>query len=526
MQGRKILRRAARCAFAALWLLAVVDGGAAQNTSYTNPVLAGDYPDPSIIRVGQDYWATATTSQWGPVFPILHSRDLVNWRIVGAAMMKRPAWSDGSYWAPEIFADRGRYFIYYTARKRGGPLCVAVATANRPDGPYTDRGPLVCQDDGSIDAKPVRDENGKLYLVWKEDGNSRRRPTPIWAQPLSADGTKLIGEKKELIRNDAVWEGNLVEGPFVMQRGDYFYLFYSGNACCGRQCNYAMGVARSRTLLGPWEKNPANPILKGNDEWKCPGHGSIVSDERGRDFLLYHAYDPKDFVYVGRQALLDEVKWSADGWPVINDGKGPSKQAVSPFGAAETNAEYSFTDEFGGVRLQPGWEWPQANEPAAHLRSGWLYLSPTAEHANDIAGAVLARTTTRGDYTATTLVDVSGLKPGAYAGLSAYGNPENALGLAVGGGKAILWRREKNQQQNVVAIDAPKSPMVYLRLSADNGSHFRFAVSGNGKDWQTVGETEGAYLPPWDLAVRVALTAGGVPGAVGRFDWLRITPVP
>lgn len=493
----------------------------AQSASYTNPVLAGDYPDPSVIRVGRDYWATATTSQWGPVFPILHSRDLVNWKTVGAAMMKRPAWSNGSYWAPEIWQDRGRYLIYYTARKQNGPLCVAVATARRPTGPYTDRGPLVCQEVGSIDAMPIRDERGQLYLVWKEDGNSVRKPTPLWAQPLSEDGTKLIGEKQEILRNDVAWEDNLVEGPFILRRGEWFYMFYSGNACCGRRCNYALGVARARKLLGPWEKNPANPILKGNDDWKCPGHGSIVTDRRGRDFLLYHAYHPKDFVYAGRQMLLDEVKWGADGWPTINEGRGPSRQAAAPFGVGERNAEYSFADEFGGARLQPGWQWPQASEPRMLIARGRLTLAPADTPANDPLGAVLARTTTLGDYTATALVDTRGMQPGARAGLSAFGNSENALGIAVGDGKVVLWQREQNQHKIITTIDAPSAPLVYLRLTASEGARFRFAVSGDGRAWKEVGDAEGGYLPPWDLAVRVALTASG---AGAKFDWLRITP--
>src|SRR3954447_11088579 len=90
----------------------------ARAASYSNPVLAGDYPDPSIIRVGDDYWATATSSEWAPHFPLLHSRDLVNWEVVGAVFRKRPAWSMGNFWAPEISHDRGRYFVYYTARKK------------------------------------------------------------------------------------------------------------------------------------------------------------------------------------------------------------------------------------------------------------------------------------------------------------------------------------------------------------------------------------------------------------------------
>jgi xylan 1,4-beta-xylosidase len=497
---------------------------AQQRATYTNPVMAGDYPDPSIIRVGNEYWATATTSQWAPLFPILHSRDLVNWQVIGAAMSKRPAWSDGNYWAPEISVYRGRYYIYYVGHKRGGSLCVAVMIAANPAGPYTDHGPLVCQDAGSIDAMAITDERGERYLVWKEDGNSRNEPTPIWAQRLSGDGTRLVGERRELIRNTAAWESNLVEGPFILRRGGYFYMFYSGNACCGRDCHYAMGVARSRTLLGPWEKNPANPILKGNDDWKCPGHGSIVSDARGRDFLLYHAYHPKDSVYAGRQALLDEVKW-AGGWPVINNGKGPSAHAASPFGALERNAEYAVFDDFISPRLTDGWQWPQANEPLKRITGGRLVLAPTAAHAQDVLGAVVARTTTTGGYVAATTIDVNGLKPGVRAGLAAYGDEENALGIAVGDGKVTLWRREKGKQEMLATKDAPRAPLVYLKMTATGGDRFRFAVSGDGRSWTEVGEPlKGEYLPPWDRAVRVALTAGGARGAAATFESFRIAP--
>ncbi|HYP26257.1 MAG TPA: family 43 glycosylhydrolase [Blastocatellia bacterium] len=520
-------------ALVALMLAACLFGAAearAQSAEYTNPALAGDYPDPSVIRVGRDYWATATSSEWAPQFPIMHSRDLVNWRLAGTVFKDRPAWAVGNFWAPEIYADRGRYFVFYTARRKDGPLCVAVATASNPAGPYTDRGPLICQDAGSIDAFPVRDERGRLYMLWKEDGNSRNEPTPIWAQPLSTDGTKLTGEKKELIRNDAPWEAQLVEGPFVLRRNGWFYMFYSGNACCGRECNYASGVARSRSLLGPWEKNPANPILRGNEVWKCPGHGSIVTDPRGRDFYLYHAYHPKDFVYVGRQALLDEVKWDANGWPSINGGRGPSASAASPLGAPERNTEYEFFDDFKSPALAAGWQWPQANKPVVRVTAGGgghLLLRPASGHADDPIGAVLARSTTTGDYTATAVIDLRALRPGqGVAGIAAYGDGENALGLSLGVGSAVLWRREKNEHKNISTMtDVMGGPVFHLRMTAAGGNKFRFALSPDGRNWTDVGdELDGSFLPPWDRGVRVALTAGGSAQASGKFDLLRITP--
>ncbi|MFY0579132.1 family 43 glycosylhydrolase [Cystobacter fuscus] len=144
----------------------------------TNPVLSGDFADPSVIKVGEEYWASATSSEWAPQFPLLHSKDLLHWEQVGAVFTQQPSWSEGNYWAPELAVDRGRYYVFYTAKKKGGPLCVAVATASQPQGPYTDHGPLVCEELGSIDGAIIRDENDELFLVWKLDGNSRGLPTP------------------------------------------------------------------------------------------------------------------------------------------------------------------------------------------------------------------------------------------------------------------------------------------------------------------------------------------------------------
>ena len=159
---------------------------AAQQTArYENPTIAGDHPDPSVIRVGSEYWATTTSGTWEPEFPLFRSSNLLNWKVSSAVFQKRPDWAESDFWAPEISEDHDRFFVYYTARKKNGPLCVAVATASSPAGDYTDHGPLVCQEDGSIDPMVVTDETGGRYLVWKEDGNSRNQPTPIWAQRLS-----------------------------------------------------------------------------------------------------------------------------------------------------------------------------------------------------------------------------------------------------------------------------------------------------------------------------------------------------
>jgi beta-xylosidase len=496
-----------------------------QRAAFHNPVIAGDYPDPSVIRVGQDYWATTTSGTWEPEFPILHSRDLVKWEIAGAVFRHRPEWAARDFWAPEISEDHGRFFVYYTARKKSGTLCVGVATSTNVVGPYMDHGPLVCQEDGSIDPAPVTDEHGERYLVWKEDGNSRNQPTPIWAQKLSGDGTRLVGSKKELIRNDPKsWEGGVVEGAFILRHGDWLYLFYSGNACCGRRCNYALGVARSRRLLGTWEKNPANPIMAENQIWQCPGHGSIVADEQGRDFLLYHAYKKsEEAFYIGREALLDEIMWDANSsWPTINNGQGPSGKAPSPEGIAELPSDNSFFDDFDSPTLKPSWQWPQENEPSIRIETangGRLVLTSAGDHADDSISAVLSQPTKSADYVATVSIDLSEMKPGTLAGLSAYNGREDALGIMAGNGQILIYTRESKKHQVIKTVSVPHASLLYLRMAVTDGSHYHFAFSGDGRNWKELGdEVNGGFLE----AVRLSLTVGGSPGATAKFEWLRV----
>ena len=497
--------------------------------TYSNPVLGGDFPDPSVIRVGADYWATTTSSEWAPVFPLLRSRDLVNWKMEGTVFPKRPEWSVGNYSAPRISEFHGRYLVYYAARKKDGPLAIAVASASRPGGPYTDHGPMISQEMGSSDPFMTVDEQGDAYLIWKEDGSSHKKPAIIWAQKLSNDGTRITGEAKELMRNDAPWEGSVVDGPFVLRHREWFFMFFSGNGCCGASCNCALGVARAKNLLGPWEKNPGNPILAGNDNWKCPGHGSVVVDAEGHEYLLYHGYQAADSIYVGRQALLDALAWPGD-WPAINGGKGPSKRAPAPLGVSSQHWETTFFDDFTLTQLRPEWQWPQASEPVFQVissGSGRIVLSPTPDHAADPIGAVMGIKTTSGDYIASTEIETRGSKAGTLAGLAAFGDRENALGVAAGGARLVLWRRQKGKHEILSTKDFPNLPEVFLRMTVTGGRRYLFEVSSNAREWNSVGTdgiVEGDFLPPLDRGVHVALTAGGTEDALGKFAWLRIVP--
>jgi xylan 1,4-beta-xylosidase len=528
---RDFRRRTCACFLLCLSLWA---GASGQSGTYTNPVMAGDYPDPSVIRAGDDYWAMATTGGWAPHFSIMHSSDLVNWRVVGSVFQKKPAWAKGDFWAPEIIEDGGRYFVFYTARRDDGPrkrgtLCVAVAKATAPVGPYTDYGPLVCQisergNVGSIDAFFVRDESNDPYLIWKADGNDAEpdQPTSIFAQRLSEDFRKLTGKRKEILRNTAAWEKHVTEGSYIIRRDGWFYHFYSGNACCGRGCNYALGVARARKLLGPWEKNPANPILAANDAWQCPGHGDLVKTPDGRDFLLYHAYNRRPEAFsIGREALLDEVKWNENGWPTINEGRGPGGQGTAPLNASTASAQTEFFDGFTSSQLNASWQWPMTGEQEARVETaagGFLVLTPgAAQSADKLTGAVLAQRTRSGDYVATALVDTRSLAVGASAGLAAYSWREEAVGVSIGGGRIFVWRREGKEQRTVADSLAPNASAIYLRMIATGGEQFRFAFSTNGREWKELGgSVQGSHIE----GAHIALTAGG---ASARFDWVKIS---
>ena len=510
------------CLVAAILLSA----GVVRSQSYHNPVVPGDFPDPSVIRVGADFYATATTGNWAPHFQLLHSRDLVNWEAVGSVLTTTPTWAKGDFWAPEIIADKGRYFVYYTARRddgkgKKGTLCVAVATAARPDGPYTDKGPIVCQEMGSLDPFFMRDEGGKPFLIWKEDGNDRGRPTWLYAQQLDESGTKLLGSPKKLFRNTAAWENHVVEGAYVLRRDGWFYLFYSGNACCGRSCKYALGVARSRTLLGEWEKNPANPILAANSSWQCPGHGSIVGADDGREFLLYHAYrNAAEAFNIGREALLDEVKFR-DGWPAINGGRGPSENESTPFRNGIQHRSPNLVDEFSEAAVSPIWSYPIHTDEKIVLGGGFLNLAPNPAAAGE---AVVGQRTVSGDYTASVRVVLANASTPEKAGLSVYSWRGAAVGVSIGGGRVFSWRRDDGRQQELASIDLAQKPeSVVLRVKVADGETFRFAFSTDGGgSWRDVGEK----ISKSDIeGARLALIYDGAAGPyAAKFDWLRVTP--
>ncbi|CAA9510214.1 MAG: GH43_3 / GH43 / GH43_30 / GH43_8 / GH43 _5 / GH43_31 / GH43_33 / GH43_6 / GH43_4 / GH43_9 / G H43_34 / GH43_32 / GH43_29 / GH43_10 / GH43_ 11 / GH43_13 [uncultured Sphingomonas sp.] len=316
--------------------------------TYSNPVLDADFPDPAIMLAPDGYhYAYATqTDRAGTMvnIQVARSRDLMKWQYLGDALPAKPTWASKTqdFWAPHVHRDRNRYLMYYSAKpdaaltdeKKG--LCLAVATGTSPAGPFTDIGqPLKCGDSFvEIDPFAYDDpDTGKRLLYW---GSGFR---PIKVQELAPDRTAFApgSAPVDLVSPNPTKDAFpvLIEGAWVLRRGGYYYLFYSGDNCCGAKANYAVMVARSRSATGPFETleqatgAPHSIILARSGYWVAPGHNSIVTDARGGDWIVYHAVDarnprgkPKDDINTRRIMLVDRIVWR-DGWPTVD---GPSAE--------------------------------------------------------------------------------------------------------------------------------------------------------------------------------------------------------
>lgn len=267
--------------------------------TFTNPVLRADFADPFVLKEGDTYYAYATNAS-GRNVQVATSPDMVKWTLLSDAMPSLASWAKpgGSLvWAPEVMRIGEKFVLYYTARdKASNKQCVGAATSDKPEGKYRDSNtaPLVCQaqEGGTIDAHPYQDGD-KLYLYYKNDGNCCGIATYLYAQEMAPDGLSLVGEPVRLVRNDRAWEGRVVEAPTMWKNEDKYYLFFSANNYAGFE--YSVGYANCETPLGPCEDAPENPILASRMKEKPlvigPGHQTVIEDDDGETWLVYHVWD-------------------------------------------------------------------------------------------------------------------------------------------------------------------------------------------------------------------------------------------
>ena len=270
----------------------------------------------------------------------MRSRDLVHWENIGTWFGGRyPAWVDWNarhLWAPDLDYVDGRYLLYFSANSSAQPkldglhMGIGVAWSDRPEGPYTGADEPIAASPGFRDIDPFlfRDDDGTLYLYW---GSASQ---PILAWQLTPDGLGTVGEPVPVL-HPVPWlrYSRLLEGPWVIKRGDYYYLFWSGDGYHPGQ--YAVSVARSLSPLGPFERYSGNPILVEDAIWTSLGHNAIIQDDAGQDWIVYHAYEWSD-TSIGRMLLIDPLIWK-DGWPHVAGGH-PSSGPVAAGPIWETSA--------------------------------------------------------------------------------------------------------------------------------------------------------------------------------------------
>jgi beta-xylosidase len=334
--------------------------------TYLNPVMAGDHPDPTVLRDGDDYYLTFSSFDSYPGIVIWHSRDLVNWTPLTAAL-RTPI---GSVWAPELVKHGGRYFCYIPARF-ADYRSIYVIHADRIAGPWSE--PVDLKLHRHIDPGHAVDQKGRRWLFLS--GGDR--------VALTADGLALRGEVEHVYDpwrypEDWVVETFAPEGPKIVRRGEYFYMVTAVGGTAGPPTGHMVIMARSRTIDGPWENDPNNPVIRTGSEqekWWSRGHATLFEGPGGKWWMFYHGYE-NGYWTLGRQALLEPVDWSDDGWikPLGGDLSSPLQKPLDigpqPHGQA-------LSDDFSTNRLGVQWAFyaPDPDE-AARLRfeGGHLHM--------------------------------------------------------------------------------------------------------------------------------------------------------
>ncbi|MDD3036605.1 family 43 glycosylhydrolase [Bacteroides sp.] len=487
-----------------------------QENYFHNPVIRGDMPDPSIIRIKDTYYATGTSSEWAPFYPMFTSKDLINWKQVGHVFKKQPDWTVNSFWAPELFYHNNKVYCYYTARQKStGISYIGVATSDSPLHEFTDHGPIIEYGTESIDAF-IYDDNGQLYISWKAYGLDKR-PIEIVGSKLSADGLKLEGEPFTLLVDD---EYIGMEGQYHFKQGEYYYIVYAAHGCCGPSSDYDVYVARSKNYKGPYEKYEGNPILHGgNGHYKSCGHGTAVTTPDGRMFYLCHAYQAGEGFYAGRQPILQEMFVGDDQWVHFKTGNVALAKQPVPFPGTVQHELDGFEDTFKGKSLKPEWNWNYPySDAVVTLKNGKLLLSGHPKEGN-LHGTVLCLRAETPDYSFETKL---GNTNKSVKGLTMYGDDKNLVIWGVSGNKLFL-KRIKDNVESTLYESVCNDQDVYLKVTVEKGCLINFYQSKNGKEWNPVQDThfQGQDLVRWDRVSRPGLIHIGNANEPAEYEYFK-----
>jgi xylan 1,4-beta-xylosidase len=472
---------------------------------YLNPILAGDFADPTILRDGDTYYMTHSSFDASPGLLIWQSQDLVNWRPVGPALSE-PL---GTVFAIDLVKHDGRYYIYIPFMRAAwsGDLAsfanIYVIHADDIRGPWSD--PIDLGIHGLIDPGHMLGEDGRRYLFLS--GVSRVR--------LTDDGLATDGPVEKVYAgwrypDDWITEAYALEGPKLFRRGDWFYMVSAVGGTAGPPTGHMVIVARSSAIDGPWENCPDNPIVRtvnADEYWWSRGHATMIDTPAGDWYMVYHGYE-NGYRTLGRQTLLEPLTWTDEGWPEARGGdlSAPLKKPAGTGTALQHGIRHS--DDFSVLSIGTRWTFFGA-EPCeisrAQIEDGTLILDGKGTGPGDSPPLIQ----TIGDlaYEASVRMDLDGDCEG---GLLLFYNDRLFLGMGYDGERMNTYRGGKSSYWRE---PAPESRKLHLKIR--NEHHIvSFFYSLDGETWTRHGvrsETSGYNANTIDdlQSLKPALFAAG-----------------
>ena len=429
------------------------------NKYYQNPIFGGDYPDPSIVRVGSDFYVTHSSFEYYPGLLVWHSADLIHWTPIGHALTKYV----GSVWAPDLIKHGDTWYIYFPANGKNW-----VVTAPSPEGPWSE--PVDLQIPGFIDPGHVTDADGKrnLYL----SGGC--------IVPLSDDGMSVAGEIEPNYKGwqypkDWIVECYCLESPKSTIRNGYFYNTVAQGGTAGPATSHMVVSGRATSPYGPFENSPYNPIVhteNSDEKWWSQGHGTLVDDVNGQWWLIYHGYE-KGFHTLGRQTLLLPLEWTDDNWFRVPEGVNSADRLPTPAGQP-FSGNRQLSDNFSGDKLGLQWQFFKHYEPErVSVGNGKLTFRAKASSFDKSAPLLV----NAGDKRYKMEVEYW-LDEGVTAGLVLFYNERVNARIAVNKEQFIVFNKENATGHTPNKI----GNHGFLRILNDNNK-VSFYYSANGKEW-------------------------------------------
>lgn len=499
---------------------------------YRNPVLHADYSDPDAVRVGDDYWLTASSFSCAPGLPVLHSRDLVNWALVNYALPRLVPEAHFSVprhgcgvWAPALRYHDGRFWIFYPDPDFG----LYVITAQDPAGAWS-APVLVRAGKGLIDPCPLWDDDGRLYLIHGWAKSRADINNILTLLRLSPDGLRVEEDLGVIIDGDKVPMPGFrtLEGPKFYKRDGWYYVF----APAGGVAEGWQSVFRAKDIRGPYEHRVV--LAQGKTPINGPHQGALVDTPAGQQWFLHF----QDLEAFGRIVHLQPVVWR-DGWPEMGanvDAHGVGEPVLvhaKPALPVQPVCVPPTDDEFATASLGLQWQWqcnPQPGWASLLARPGYLRLPAQSWPQGDVTqvGALLLQKFPAREFGATTELDGAQLQPGDSAGLMVYGLDSAYVALRRTGSSWELGVATRVSGHVTEAFQplAAAGARLWLRVSVSAEARCRFSFSVDGQTFVPVGGEFAAQPGRW-VGAKIGLfaRAGDRPDGAADYAWFRVHPL-